>query len=71
VLADVIREVSLLLLALQPILVSAHIEEASVGVCASRVPLVHVHLVCWGLRLLDVPEDMVWQFCKDLVEGAR
>ena len=71
VLADVLGEVPLFLFALNPILVSAHVEEAFVGVLASRVPPVHVEVLFRGLRLLDVPEDMVWQLGKDLVEGAR
>ena len=71
VLADVLGEVPLFLFALNPILVSAHVEETFVGVLASRVPPVHVEVLFRGLRLLDVPEDMVWQLGKDLVEGAR
>ena len=65
--ADIILKVSLLLLGLQPILVDAHIEEVLVGVLASGIPLIDVIFVGQELRLLDVPEDVVWELVEDLI----
>ena len=59
-LADIILKVSLLLLGLQPLLVDAHIEEVFVGVLAGGVPLIDVIFFGLLLRLLDIPEDVVW-----------
>ena len=65
--ADIILKVPLLLLVLQPILVDAHIEEVLVGVLASGIPLIDVIFVGQELRLLDVPEDVVWELVEDLI----
>ena len=65
--ADIILKVPLLLLGLQPILVDAHIEEVLVGVLASGIPLIDVIFVGQELRLLDVPEDVVWELVEDLI----
>ena len=65
--ADIILKVPLLLLGLQPLLVDAHIEEVLVGVLASGIPLIDVIFVGQELRLLDVPEDVVWELVEDLI----
>ena len=65
--ADIILKVPLLLLGLQPILVDAHIEEVLVGVLASGIPLIDMIFVGQELRLLDVPEDVVWELVEDLI----
>ena len=67
ILADIILKVPLLFLGLQPILVDAHIEEVLVGVLASGIPLIDVIFVGQELRLLDVPEDVVWELVEDLI----
>ena len=67
VLTDVIGEVPLLLLSLDPVLVSAHVEEAFEGVLAASVVWVFGDFSKLLLRLLDVPEDVVWQSLENLV----
>ena len=63
---DTVVDVSLLVLCLDPVLVSAHVEETLEGVLASRVVWVKVVFFLLALGLLDVPEDVSGQLIEDL-----
>ena len=70
ILADVFVSVFLFLSSLHPIFMSAHIEEALEWILASSVILVHEMLFWSLLRLFDIPKDVIWQLCEDLVVRA-
>ena len=51
---------------------STHVEEAFEGVLASGVIFVNIVFFAILKRLLDVPEDVLWQLIKDLsVRASR
>ena len=59
VFADVVSDVAVFLLSLEPLLVVAHIEERFEGVLARRIVRVEIVLLLTiGLRLLDIPENV-------------
>lgn len=69
-LTDIVVEVSLFSLLLDPVLVSAHIEEALEGVRTSSIVWVHIVLFLSALRLLDVPENVIWELLEDLLSRS-
>ena len=69
--ADVLDNVSLFPSSLHPIFVTAHFEEARERVLAGSVPPVDVIVFIFPQRLLDIPEDVIWELGEDLVVRAR